>query len=150
MREMVPAGGLEAAQSAARAARHARDHGDLVVHVRYLHMDGSDGGPDSPRTRFVEAVTVLPGEAVVTKYGRSAFEGTQLAELLEREAVVRVMLAGIVTEGGIETTAQSALNDGYQVCVLLDAVAGNTSAGHAEALERMTRDGVLVLRQATS
>jgi nicotinamidase-related amidase len=88
---------------------------------------------------------VLPGEPIITKYGRSAFEGTELAALLDRETIRRILLAGVVTEGGVEATAHAALDLGYEVCVLSDAVAGNTPSGHAEALKRMTDASITVI-----
>jgi len=145
VRDLVGAYGWDAANAAAAAARQARDRGDLVVHVRYLHSDGSDGGPDSAQTRFVDTIEILPGEPIVTKYGRSAFEETELDAVLERQPVGRVLLTGVVTEGGIEATTYSALRRGYQVAVLSDAVAGSTQSGHTEALQRLTDAGVGIL-----
>jgi len=145
VRDVVGAYGWDAANAATAAARQARDRGDLVVHVRYLHADGSDGGPDSAQTRFVDTIEVLPGEPIITKYGRSAFEETELDAVLERQPVGRVLLTGVVTEGGIEATAYSALRRGYKVDVLSDAVAGSTQPGNTEALQRLKDAGVGIL-----
>jgi nicotinamidase-related amidase len=145
VRELVEAGGPAACEAAVRASRRSRASGEFVVHVQYLHPDGSDGGPGSDRTRFVEGIEVVAGEPIISKYGRSAFEGTELKEVLDREDIGRVLLAGVVTEGGVEATARSAVDLGYEVVVLSDAVAGNTPSGHVDALERMTDLGVEVL-----
>jgi nicotinamidase-related amidase len=145
VRDLVAEGGRDAAVAAARAATQARDRGDLVVHVQYLHLDGSDGGPGATETRFLDSIEVLPADPIITKYGRCAFEGTELDTILDREGIRRVLLAGVVTEGGVEATARSALTRGYQVGVLSDAVAGNTPAGHVQALKSMTEAGIEIL-----
>ncbi|MGK5674483.1 cysteine hydrolase family protein [Micromonospora sp. URMC 106] len=110
--------------------------------MRHLALDGSDGGPDSPATRFVDAVTVGDDEPVVDKYDRSAFAGTSLDDALRGHAVRDVVLAGLVTEGGIASTAIDALRLGYQVSVLLPAIAANTPEGHRSALDDLRDRGV--------
>ncbi|GAB3138011.1 isochorismatase family protein [Micromonospora sonneratiae] len=140
----APDGGTAAARAAERARRSFRESGDLVVHVRHLALDGSDGGPDSSVTRFVDEVTVEDDDPVVDKYDRSAFAGTRLDGLLRDHAVSDVTLAGLVTEGGIAGTAVDALRLGYRVSVLLPAIAGNTPAGHHGALDDLLDRGVTV------
>jgi len=142
----APKGGMAAARAAEQARGSFRASGDLVVHVRHLAFDGSDGGPDSSTTRFVNAVTVEDGESVVTKYDRSAFAGTPLDGMLRDQAVRDVVLAGLVTEGGIASTAIDALRLGYQVSVLLPAIAGNRPDGHRDALDDL-RDRGVTLRE---
>jgi nicotinamidase-related amidase len=142
----APDGGAVAARAAEQARRSFRESGDLVVHVRHLALDGSDGGPGSPMTRFIDAVTVEDGEPVVDKYDRSAFAGTTLDSMLRDHAVRDVMLAGLVTEGGIASTAADALRLGYTVSVLLPAIAGNTPEGHRSTLDDL-RDRGVTLRE---
>ncbi len=142
VRELAPRGGRAAANAAAVAMRQARSDGHPVIHVQYLRLDGTDGGSGSPETRFVDGIAALPAEPLITKYGRSAFQDTELHTVLEEGRIRRVTLAGVVTEGGIEATARSALDLGYDVCVLSDAVAGHTPAGHADAINRLARIGV--------
>ena len=142
----APDGGMAAARAAEQARRTFRETGDLVVHVRHLALDGSDGGPDSSTTRFVSAVTVEEGEPVVNKYDRSAFAGTPLDGMLRARAVRDVVLAGLVTEGGIASTAIDALRLGYQVSVLLPAIAGNSPDGHRGTLDDL-RDRGVTLRE---
>lgn len=142
VRDLVAEGGREAARAAVTAAERVRAGGDLVVHVQYLHSDGSDGGPGSAESRFLDDIDLRPGDPVVTKHGRSAFEQTDLDAVLAREAIGRIVLTGVVTEGGVEATAHSGLDRGYQVEVLLEAVAGATPDGHLGALGRMRDAGV--------
>lgn len=146
VKRYAPAGGPAAALAAEQARRSFRESGDLVIHVRHLALDGSDGGPHSPITRFVDAVTVDDGEPVINKYDRSAFAGTTLDGVLREHAVRDVVLAGLVTEGGIASTATDALRLGYAVSVLLPATAGNTQEGHDRTLDDL-RDRGVTLRQ---
>lgn len=143
----APDGGLAAARAAERARRTVRAAGGLVVHVRHLAPDGSDGGPDSTATRFVDAVSVDDGEPVVTKHDRSAFAGTPLDGVLRDHAVGDVVLAGLVTEGGIASTAVDALRLGYPVSVLMSAIAGHDPDTHRDALADLRARGV-TLREA--
>ncbi|MGC4876067.1 cysteine hydrolase family protein [Micromonospora sp. DT43] len=138
----APDGGMAAARAAEQARQSFRAPGDLVVHVRHLALDGSDGGPDAPATRFVDTVTVGDGEPVVTKHDRSAFADTQLDGMLRDHAVDDVVLAGLVTEGGVASTAVDALRLGYRVSVLLPAIAGNTPEGHRNTLDDLRDRGV--------
>ncbi|MGW4498317.1 cysteine hydrolase family protein [Micromonospora sp. NPDC004336] len=138
----APDGGMAAARAAERARRSFRRSGDLVVHVRHLALDGSDGGPGSATTRFVDAVTVEDGEPVVDKHDRSAFAGTALDDTLRDHAVDGVVLAGLVTEGGIASTAVDALRLGYEVSVLLPAIAANTPERHRRTLDDLRGRGV--------
>jgi nicotinamidase-related amidase len=144
----APDGGMAAARAAEQARRSFRESGDLVVHVRHLALDGSDGGPDSRTTRFVDAVTVEDGEPVINKYDRSAFAGTALDGILRAQAVGDVVLAGLVTEGGIASTAIDAQRLGYKVSVLLPAIAGNTPQGHRDTLDDL-RDRGVTLREGS-
>lgn len=138
----APGGGMAAARAAEQARRLFREPGNLVVHVRHLALDGSDGGSDSSTTRFIHPVTVEDGEPVVNKYDRSAFAGTPLDDMLRDHAVRDIVLAGLVTEGGIASTAIDALRLGYEVSVLLPAIAGNTPQGHRDTLEDLRERGV--------
>jgi nicotinamidase-related amidase len=138
----APDGGMAAARAAEQARRSFRAAGDLVVHVQHLALDGSDGGPDAPATRFVDAVTIEEGEPVVTKHDRSALAGTPLDAMLRDHAVRDVVLAGLVTEGGIASTALDALRLGYRVSVLLPAIAGNSPDGHRDTLDDLRGRGV--------
>ncbi|MFG3604230.1 cysteine hydrolase family protein [Micromonospora chersina] len=57
------------------------------------------------------------------------------------------MLAGLVTEGGIASTAIDALRLGYKVSVLLPAIAGNTPQGHRDTLDDLRDRGVTLLER---
>ncbi len=141
----APGEGRKAAGEGCRRAEEARAQSIPVMHVQYLFEDGSDGGQDSPMTRFVEPLVVLPGELRITKYGRSAFGGTHLHRELRARGITRLTLAGLVTDGGILETCEDAIALGYDVVLAENAMAGMTPAGHDEALARMLELGASVI-----
>jgi nicotinamidase-related amidase len=73
----------------------------------------------------------------VTKRHWGAFHGTDLDLLLRRRGVRTIVLAGIATNIGVESTARSAHEHGYDLVVVEDATTGNSAEMHAFAFERI-------------
>lgn len=63
-----------------------------------------------------------PGDILVTKHTRSAFSGTGLAGTLRQAGVTQVVITGIATSVGVESTARDAHEDGFHVSLPLDAM----------------------------
>ncbi|MDX8380013.1 MAG: cysteine hydrolase family protein [Gallionella sp.] len=70
---------------------------------------------------FGERITIVNG-----KRGLNAFHETELASLLNRLGITTVVLAGMVTSICIDSTARSAFELGFKVCVLSDCTGGRT------------------------
>jgi len=70
----------------------------------------------------------------VWKVAYSAFFNTQLDWVLRRAGVSDVVIAGIVTNGGVASTARDAHMRDYHVTVLADGCAAPTPAMHDSAL----------------
>ena len=88
----------------------ARAAGEPVVHVRH---NGGSGDPDFPGTAGWQLVHApLPGEPIVDKHQPSAFEGTNLAELLPVGAIT---IVGMQSDYCIRATTLAALERGYTV-----------------------------------
>lgn len=122
-----------------------------VFHVQYLFLDGTDGGANSPMTRFVAPIQVQPEDLVLTKYGISCFYGADIAESelqhhLRRLAVSTVVVAGVTTDGGVAGTARDAVALGYQVVVAASAVASKDAATRDDALTELEAAGVRINR----
>ena len=64
------------------------------------------------------------GDLVVTKRHWGAFHGTDLDLILRRLGVRTLVLGGIATNMGVESTARSAHEHGYDVVVVEDATTG--------------------------
>jgi nicotinamidase-related amidase len=93
------------------------------------------------------------GDVTVTKRNWGAFYGTDLDLQLRRRGVTQVVLTGIATSIGVESTARAAHEHGYHVAVVTDAVADRSAEEHAHSVERIfprlgetgTTDEVLAL-----
>lgn len=70
----------------------------------------------------------------VWKVAYSAFFNTQLDWVLRRAGIANVVIAGIVTNGGVSSTARDAHMRDYHVSVLADGCAAPTPAMHDAAL----------------
>jgi nicotinamidase-related amidase len=133
-------------QRVARLLDVARSGGVHVVHVHSLfEPDGSDWmrryrpRGSIPCVAGTPGAVVLPeasaveGEPVVVKQTFDAFQRTELHQLL-RDADVEVLLvAGLVTSTCVLFTATSAMQLGYLVAVVGDAVA-DVPATHERVL----------------
>ncbi|NUP49263.1 MAG: hydrolase [Catenulispora sp.] len=77
------------------------------------------------------------GDIVVTKRNWSAFYGTDLDLQLRRRGVTQIVLAGISTSIGVDSTARAAHERGYNVTVAADAVTDSDADAHRNSLERI-------------
>jgi nicotinamidase-related amidase len=88
------------------------------VEVIYVQHDGEPGDPEEPGTKGWEihaAIRPEPGEKLVRKRFNSAFRGTDLLAYLRDRNVGRLVLVGIQTEYGVDTTCRVAFEHGFQV-----------------------------------
>jgi nicotinamidase-related amidase len=102
--------------------------------------------------RVVDELAPL-GDVTVTKRNWGAFYGTDLDLHLRRRGITQVVLTGIATSIGVESTARAAHEHGYNVTVVTDAVADMSAEAHQNSVERIfprlgetgTTDEVLAL-----
>ena len=88
------------------------------------------------------------GDVLLPRYhGLSPLTGTQLDSLLRNEGVTTIVVAGVSLNLAIPNVVFDAVNRGYQVVVVTDAVAG-TPPEYAAAVLRHTL--ALVATQATT
>ena len=78
-----------------------------------------------------------PGDIVRTKYARSAFTGTGLAETLRGLEVTQVVITGVSTSGGVESTARDAHEQGFNVTLPVDAMTDGKLARHEYSLTQV-------------
>jgi nicotinamidase-related amidase len=89
---------------------------------------------------WVELVPELdrqPQDITVTKQQWGAFHGTNLDLELRRRGVTQIVLAGIATSIGVESTARAAHEHGYHVTVATDAVTDMNADAHRNSVERI-------------
>ena len=75
-----------------------------------------------------------PGDICITKRQWGAFYGTDLDLQLRRRGVTTIVLGGIATNIGVESTARSAYEHGYALILAEDITSGMSAEMHTFAL----------------
>ena len=102
-----------------------------------------DQPPQMPKGGFpagwAELVDGLadPADLRVTKRQWGAFYGTELDLQLRRRGVTSVVIGGIATNIGVESTARAAHEHGYAVVLAEDAITGRSAKMHAFAFDNI-------------
>jgi nicotinamidase-related amidase len=78
-----------------------------------------------------------PGDLHVTKHNWGAFHGTDLDVQLRRRGVTQIVLAGIATSIGVESTARAAHEHGYHVTLATDAMTDLDAEAHRGSVRRV-------------
>ena len=81
--------------------------------------------------------TLAPADLSVEKIAYSAFYMTRLEWVLRRAGITRLLVCGIVTNGGVASTVRDAHVRDFDVVVLADGCAAFTPAVHATAIEAL-------------
>ncbi|MFF2650076.1 isochorismatase family protein [Streptomyces sp. NPDC058045] len=76
-------------------------------------------------------------DIIVTKQQWGAFYGTQLDLELRRRGITQLVLTGIATSIGVESTARAAHEHGYHVTVATDAVTDRDGDAHRNSVEKI-------------
>jgi len=142
----------EVVRNAARLADAWRQRRGFVVLVRVAFApdlaDAVRPDADDPRmvrrelppadfSELVPEIGPRPGDHVVTKRQWGAFYGTDLDLQLRRRAIPRLVMCGIATCYGVESTARDAYERGYQLVFAEDAMTDLAAAAHEHALTRV-------------
>ena len=131
-------------ERAATLAAAFRRRGLPVVLVNVT--GGAPGRVEAARTAlapapdWAELVAELrpePGDAIVTKRTWGAFHGTSLDADLRARGVTQIFLAGVATSIGVESTARSAYERGYNVVLVTDAMTDRDAGAHQNSVERI-------------
>jgi len=129
---------------AAKLARAFREKGLPVVLVNVT--GGAPGRTDVPRPAFslppdwTELVPELdrqPGDVIVSKQRWGAFLGTGLNDALRARGVTQIVLIGVATSIGVESTARSAYDLGYNVVLIVDAMTDRDGDAHRHSVEKI-------------
>ncbi|MFC4102672.1 isochorismatase family protein [Paenibacillus xanthanilyticus] len=79
---------------------------------------------------IVPEIGVADTDHLITKRQWGAFYGTDLDQQLRRRGITTIVLCGIASGIGVDTTAREALAHGYQVVFAIDAMSGFSQAEH--------------------
>ncbi|MGA3107867.1 MAG: hydrolase [Candidatus Bathyarchaeia archaeon] len=86
-------------------------------------------------TDIVPELGPAPSDVVITKRQWGAFYGTDLDLRLRRGGVDTIVLAGIATTYGVESTARFAYEYGYQQVFAEDAMSDRSTEAHKSSIE---------------
>ncbi|WP_019925694.1 hydrolase [Nocardia sp. BMG111209] len=86
---------------------------------------------------LVDELDVQPTDIIVTKRNWGAFYGTDLDLHLRRRGVTTIVLTGVATTYGVESTARAAHEHGYHVVVATDATGDRNAEAHQHAVTRI-------------
>ena len=144
---MAPNGGAAVIEQAAQLARRFRALGAPVVLVKVAFP----GGPLAPQVQTDAQITLPPampagwdqhvdalghdaGDIIITKRQWGAFYGTELDLQLRRRGIDTIVLCGISTSIGVESTARDAFERGYVQVFVEDAMACRDAVEHAHTV----------------
>jgi nicotinamidase-related amidase len=119
-----------------------------------VHVGGSPDGADRLKTptdqpmrstglmppdwsELIPNLDQQPGDVVIFKRQWGAFYGTDLDLQLRRRNLTTIILCGIATEFGVESTARDAYERGYELIFAEDAMTGINAESHLNSVERI-------------
>lgn len=150
-RDLAPYTAEQVVGNCVLLAGEMRDRGGMVIFVRVLvdelQLPPADaplrkpGTPAPPPDASVlaPAAQVQATDIVVTKRQWGAFYGTDLDQLLRRRNIRTIILGGIATNFGVESTARAAFDRGYAVVFVEDAMSSMQADMHKFACEHTFR-----------
>jgi len=130
--------------NAAALAAEFRSRGLPVVLVNAAA--GAPGRTERPRRASAlspEAIELLPEldrqpqDLLVTKTTWGAFASTDLEACLKAAGVTQIVLAGVATSIGVESTAREAFGLGFNVTLAVDAMTDLDADAHANSVGRI-------------
>jgi nicotinamidase-related amidase len=145
----APRASAEVVARAVQMAAAIRAAGGIVVLVHVTPSpDGKDGlrpvtdappmaggGSRSPDwAEFVPELAPQPNDIIITKRQWGAFYGTELDLQLRRRGIDTIVLCGISTSIGVESTARDAFERGYIQVFVEDAMACRDAVEHAHTV----------------
>jgi nicotinamidase-related amidase len=88
-------------------------------------------------TDLIPELNRQPQDHLVTKRTWGAFTGTDLEAHLRRLGVTQVVIAGVATSAGVESTARHAHELGFNVALAIDAMTDMNPDAHVNSVTRI-------------
>lgn len=95
------------------------------------------GDPPAGWTDLVPELHQQPEDHLVTKRTWGAFTHTDLEEHLKKLGVTQVVIAGVATSIGVESTARQAYEHGFNVTLAVDAMTDMNADAHINSITRI-------------
>ncbi len=134
-------------RNAVRLADAFRAHGRTVVLVNVAggapgRTDAQAAGGSRPSAPgdsadLLPELGSHPDDIHLTKHRWGAFTGSDLDEQLRARGVTQVVIGGVSTSVGVETTARSAYELGYDVVLAVDAMLDRDPVCHEHSIARV-------------
>lgn len=141
-RSTAPYPAQEVVARSAQLARAFRERGlpVVLVNVAGRAPGRTDARPPQMAlppdwAELVPELEPQPGDHLVTKHRVGAFIGTSLDGILRERGVTQIVLTGVATSIGVESTARSAHDHGYNVVLVADAMTDVSAETHRHATE---------------
>lgn len=141
-RELAPHSAEKVVGNCVLLAQEMRERGALVVYVRVLVNElpalpadspmRPPGAPAAPpdAAQLAPEAGVEAQDVVITKRQWGAFYGTELDQLLRRRGIDTLILGGIATNFGVESTARAAFDRNYKLVFAEDAMSSMEGEAH--------------------
>lgn len=130
---VAPHSGQQVLERCRRLAKAFRAHDYPVVLVRAERPNV----PEQPPGSDLADGLAEPGDIVVVKRTIGAFHNTDLHDQLQSRVVNTLVLAGLVTTMGVESTARAASDYGYELEFVADAMSGFAADEHNFTIEKI-------------
>ncbi len=147
-RDTAPYKPFDVITRAAKLAEAARSAGGTAVYVHVLIGEFANRITDEQRppmpaqlppgaTEIVPEAGMQSGDILIAKRQWGAFEATSLDQQLRRKGIDTIILGGIATNMGVESTARAAQDIGYNLVFAEDAMASVTAEWHEFAIKNI-------------
>jgi len=148
-RKLEPNTASQVVANVSKLVTKFREAGIPVFLVHVTSVDGKDmlhpvsdqhvqwGSPPRPAdwSDFVEEIKPTGKDIVIAKRQWGAFYGTELDLQLRRRKIENIVLCGVSTNIGVETTARDAYQRGYNQVFATDAMTANSKDEHEATLK---------------
>ncbi|ARJ50791.1 isochorismatase family protein [Staphylococcus lutrae] len=134
--------------NASKMVKLFKNNNGFVAFVRVKFLDGKDAlqpnamrplpGGTKPPAEFSEIVDQLgagPDDYIIDKRGFSGFFGTDLDLQLRRRGIKNIVIGGISTHIGVDTTARDAYQYGYDQYFISDMMSAPEASLHHYSIE---------------
>jgi nicotinamidase-related amidase len=148
-RQLAPYSGAQVVGNCVLLAQEMRNRGGMVVYVRVLLNEllslpadaarPAGAAPSPQASELVPEAGVEATDIVITKRQWGAFYGTELDQLLRRRNIKTIIMAGIATNIGVESTARAGFDRGYELVFAEDAMSTMDADAHHFACKNVFR-----------
>lgn len=113
-----------------------------IADVLRLPVDAPSRMADAPppppsASELVAECGIQPSDLLITKRQWGAFYGTNLEQQLRRRNIRTIIIGGVATNFGVESTARAAFDQGYEIIFVEDAMSSVSAAAHNFVVENI-------------